>query len=184
MKGRVLNRELLPGNACFGCGHRNPHGIGIEVFEAGAGPSGLTARFEPPPRAGGFPGLTHGGALFTAMDCLATWVVLLRGPQDDRYWLLGSSEVSFRRGARVGEPLRLVGRLLPEEADAEGPGGEEALLVRVVTENEGGQRVAEARFREVPVSAEKLRSVAGIREIPDAWRSLVEREREAEGGER
>ena len=177
MSERLLNRDLLPGNDCFGCGHENPRGLRIEVTEGEAEGDGLVARFVPPSHATGFPGITHGGALFTAMDCLATWVVALRGPQDDRYWLLGSSDVSYRKAAAAGTPLRLAGRL----AGTESGDGRDRLLVHVEIRDEDGDLVAEGEFREVPVTAEKLRLLAGVEEIPEAWRSLFERR---EGGGR
>lgn len=171
MDGRTLNRDLLPGNRCFGCGHENPHGLRIEVTDDGGDAGSLSARFEPPEHASGFPGLTHGGALFTAMDCLATWVVVLHGPRDGRYRLLGSADVSYRKGAPVGRPLRLVGQLVePEESD-----GGDVVVVHVEVEDGAGQRVAEGDFHEVPVGPEKFRRIAGIEEIPEAWKDLFER---------
>lgn len=178
MSEHVLNRDLLPGNACFGCGHENPHGLRIEVVEDGSGRASLAARFEPPEHAGGFPGLTHGGALFTAMDCLATWVVAAFGPRDGRYRLLGSADAAYRKAAPVGRPLRLEGRLLREEgagdgedSDADAPG---VLRVRVRVEDRAGDLVAEGTFTEVPVTPERLRALAGIDEIPPAWQRLFE----------
>ena len=171
MSADVLNRDLLPGNDCFGCGHENPHGLRVEVTDDGADPDGLTGRFVPPSHATGFPGITHGGALFTAMDCLATWVVALRGPQDDRYWLLQSSDLSYRKAAPAGKPLRLAGRLVGRESSE----GRERLLVRVEIRDEEGDMVAEGDFHEVPVTGEELRQLAGIEGIPDAWRGLFER---------
>ena len=177
MSERLLNRELLPGNDCFGCGHDNPRGLQIEVTDGEEEGEGLAGRFVPPTHATGFPGITHGGALFTAMDCLATWVVALQGPQDDRYWLLESSDVSYRKAAPAGEPLRLAARL----AGRESSDGRQRLLVRVEIRNVDGDLVADGEFREVPVTAEKLRLLSGVEEIPEAWRSLFERGRSGGG---
>lgn len=170
MGERILNRDLLPGNECFGCGHENPRGLRIEVTDEAAEPDVLAGRFTPPEHANGFPGMTHGGALFTAMDCLATWTVVLRGPRDDRYWVLGSSEVAYRKPAVVGEPLRLAGRLIRPEEE-----GGERLVVGVEVEDREGDLVAEGRFHEVPVTAERIRRVTGTAEIPEEWRTLFER---------
>lgn len=170
MSQRILNRDLLPGNECFGCGHENSHGLHIEVVEGGPRPESLTARFRPPSHSGGFPGITHGGALFTAMDCLATWVVAVFGPRDDRYWLLGSSDVTYRRPAPVGEHLRLAGWLVGED----GPGDGDALDVHVEIESPVEELVAEGEFHEVGVSPEKFRHLSGVTEVPEAWRGLFE----------
>lgn len=177
MSERILNRDLLPGNQCFGCGHENPHGLHIEVVDDGPRPGSLAARFRPPAHSSGFPGITHGGALFTAMDCLATWVVATFGPQDERYWLLGSSDVSYRRPAAVGDSLRLAGWLVGGDA-AEG----DTLDVHVEIESSDGELVAEGEFHEVGVSPEKFRHLSGVQEIPAAWRDLFERPGEGTAG--
>lgn len=178
MNEKILNRDLLPGNECFGCGHENPHGLQIEVVDEADAASTLAARFEPPDHATGFPGLTHGGALFTAMDCLATWVVVLFGPNDDRYWLLGSADVSFRRAASVGERLELSGRLVEQGS----PEGSEQLLVRIRIRTADGQLVAEGDFEEVPVSPEKFKHVAEVAAIPEPWKVLFEDAEATRGG--
>lgn len=179
MSERILNRDLLPGNECFGCGHENPNGLHIEVTDEGEHSKSLVGRFEPPEHLSGFPGITHGGALFTAMDCLATWVVAVFGPRDERYWLLGSSEVGYRRPAAVGDSLRLSGRLVEGNGDAL---DDDTLDVHVRIESSDGQLVAEGEFHEIGVSPEKFAHLAGTSEIPRAWRNLFERPGEEPGG--
>lgn len=171
MSEEILNRALLPGNTCFGCGHGNPRGLQIEVTRDGGSPERLAGRFTPPEHASGFPGVTHGGALFTAMDCLATWVVALLGPTDERYWLLGSADVSYRNPAHPGEALELAGWLLEEGAGEDG----EPVTVGCEVGNPGGDLVAEGEFTEIPVSPETFERVADVDEVPRAWRDLFER---------
>lgn len=178
MSEEILNRELLPGNGCFGCGHENPSGLKIEVIRDPVSPDRLAGRFTPPEHASGFPGVTHGGALFTAMDCLATWVVVLLGPTDERYWVLGNADVSYRRPTHPGQRLRLSGGLVERDSDDDS----EAVTVHVTVETPDDELAVEGDFREVPVPPEKFRHMTGIEQIPEAWTTLFER---AEGeGER
>ena len=167
MTDDLLNRALLPGNTCFGCGHENEHGLRIEVRRGGAADH-LIARLDPPAHASGFPGLTHGGVLFTAMDCLATWVVALLREGPKSYWLLGGANISYRKAAPVGRPLELTGRLVAPKPESR------VVVVRVEARDAGGDLVAEGEFREVPVAPEKFRRLAGINEVPPGWRALFE----------
>ena len=80
MTEEPLNISLLPGNVCFGCGHANHHGLKIEIARHPAKPETLRGRFDPADYMIGFPGITHGGAIYTAMDCLSTWVASVLGP--------------------------------------------------------------------------------------------------------
>ncbi len=164
----ILNRERLPGNACFGCGHENPHGLRIEVMLDDGDPRGLQAAFRPSAHASGFPGLTHGGALFTAMDCLATWVMAVLGPRDGKYWLLGAATVAYHRAAPVGHELTLRARLVDSQPE---PGRGR---VHAEARDQRGRLVAEAEFTEVPVPPEQFRHIAGMTEIPAEWRTLFE----------
>lgn len=165
----ILNRDWLPGNVCFGCGHENHHGLRIDVTLDPDDPHALTGTFRPPEHASGFPGVTHGGALFTAMDCLATWVMAVFGPRNARYWLLASATVTYHRAARVGDTFTLHGRLA-EPGPADGRGA-----VHAEVRDQQGRVVAEADFTEVAVPPEQFRHIAGIAEIPPAWRALFER---------
>src|SRR5262245_28072250 len=79
----ILNRELLANNTCFGCGLENPTGLHIEIYHEPGSQGTLRARFTPTENMGGFPGVTHGGAIYTALDCLSTWVATLLGPRSE-----------------------------------------------------------------------------------------------------
>lgn len=77
---QILNRDLLPNNQCFGCGLENPAGLRIEVIRDPGSAVTLRAHFLPSPGVAGFPGITHGGAIYTALDCLsANWRFFLSG---------------------------------------------------------------------------------------------------------
>ena len=87
----VLNRALLPGNTCFGCGHHNAAGLHIDVVRDPEEAQVLRGRFEPTADMIGFPGIVHGGAIFTALDCLSTWVAIVLGPNREAAWVLRSA---------------------------------------------------------------------------------------------
>ena len=74
MSKAIINKLLLDDNDCFGCGHANPHGYKIEVYEEEGVVDELFGHFDPPDHAIGFPGVTHGGAIYTVFDCIAAWV--------------------------------------------------------------------------------------------------------------
>src|SRR5262245_64921778 len=105
----ILNRELLPDNTCFGCGHDNAHGLRIEVGRDPASEAILIGRFTPTAAMAGFPGMTHGGAIYTALDCLSTWVATLLGPHREAGWLLRSASATYHKPAPTGLCLNLSG---------------------------------------------------------------------------
>ena len=163
----LLNRDLLPDNRCFGCGLLNPHGLRIEVVsDPDAGPA-LRARFQPTADMTGFPGLTHGGAIFTALDCLSTWVATLHGPNRSAAWVLRSANVTYLKPAPASEALTLLGRI-HEQAGAWDP-----LLVRGEASRGDGTICVQGEFKVVPLSAEKFTAIAGIDRMPDNWRAFL-----------
>lgn len=166
MSGVPLNEALLPGNACFGCGLANPAGMHLHVRRDDDDASRLLAHFDPPAHARGFPGLTHGGALFTVMDCLATWVVATLREGERSFWLLGGARVEYRKAAPIGRPLELAGWLGAARE------GSRTALVHVEARDAAGDVVAVAEFTEVPVAPDRFRQLAGVDEIPAAWREL------------
>lgn len=69
----MLNKSLLPDNHCFGCGHENANGLKIEVSRDPENENRVIVTFQPENHMIGFPGMTHGGVIYTALDCLASW---------------------------------------------------------------------------------------------------------------
>ncbi len=51
---------------CYGCGHANPHEMGIRTHWNG---SEGVCRFSPPPEQVGYPGIVYGGLLACVVDC-------------------------------------------------------------------------------------------------------------------
>ena len=165
----LLNRDLLPDNRCFGCGLHNPHGLRIEVSGDAPREGELRARFAPTPEMTGFPGITHGGAIYTALDCLSTWVAAVLGPNPGAAWILRSGSVTYHRPAREGEPLDLYGSI------KEAAGSWEPLTVATRAVRSDGEVCVTAEFKVVPLPPEKLKSIAGLEEIPANWKAFLER---------
>jgi acyl-coenzyme A thioesterase PaaI-like protein len=161
-----LSDQLLPGNACFGCGPENPQGLAITVFRDPERSDRLCGELDPQPHMTGFPGITHGGAIYTALDCMATWsgMVLRR---TKAMWLLRSATMTYHRPAMQGRPISL-------SATLEETGGEwQAIRVRGEARNADGELLAEGTFKVVPVPPEKFKTLAGVTTLPDGWAKWV-----------
>jgi acyl-coenzyme A thioesterase PaaI-like protein len=163
----VLNRELLPDNTCFGCGHDNHGGLRIEVVRDERDHRVLRGQLVPTEGMQGFPGITHGGVIFTALDCLSTWVATLLGPNRSAGWILRSASVVYKKPAPAGQPLTLVGRI------QEQGGSWDPLTVRTEARRPDGALCVEADFKVVPLGPEKLAEIAGTDGIPENWRIFL-----------
>ena len=101
-----LAREkfVLARNVCFGCGEANSHGLQVSIRRNPTAPQRLLGEFRPGPEIVGLPGVTHGGAIYTAMDCMATWsgMVLKR---TKAMWVLRAAATTYHRPAVEGAPI-------------------------------------------------------------------------------
>ncbi len=162
-----LGHRLFPGNACFGCGQHNPTSLGLEVRRDPGDPAGVLGSFRPTERTAGFPGIAHGGALYTVLDCLATWTVSLLRPEPAALWLLRSAEMTYHRPAPVDGLLSLRGAILEEGAPWS------AVLVSAQARDADGGLVAEGRFKEIPITEERFAQVTGGAALPPAWAEFL-----------
>jgi acyl-coenzyme A thioesterase PaaI-like protein len=169
MAPELLNDELLRENACFGCGLTNPDGLKIRVYRDAANAARLLGEFEPSPRMAGFPGITHGGAIFTALDCMASWagMILRAGPK--AIWVLRSASVKYRQPAFQEAPLKLSAEIEEQGADWD------AIVVRTEACDSQGRRLVEGRFNVVPLPPDRFLKIAGIREMPENWSVWIDR---------
>ena len=165
----VVNRALLTGNTCFGCGHENHSGLMIEIFQNVGTPEVLRGRFMPTTAMTGFPGIVHGGTVFTALDCLSTWVAMLLGPNPQAAWVLRSANAEYHRPASADEPLSLVGWV------KESGGPWDPLTVRTEARRSDGVVCVDGDFRVVPLSADRLATIAGLERLPENWSSFLSR---------
>jgi len=167
MSQSILNRQLLPANTCFGCGHDNPHGLHIEVRLDPDDESLVRGAFVPREHMTGFPAVVHGGALFTALDCLATWVVSLNRRERDALWLLRSASTRFHKPASAGRELALSGRIVEEDGEWE------PVVVHTEARDHAGDLVVECDFKEVPLPVEKFKRLTGLDALPANWATFL-----------
>lgn len=164
----ILNRDLLPGNPCFGCGVDNPGGLHLEIVRDEGRTDRLLATLQPSTEMVGFPGITHGGVIYTAMDCLAAWVPTVLRPEARSIWILRSASIRYRRPALAGRRLALSGAIASEGSPRE------PMVVHTEARDDAGTLLAEADFQVVPLPPERFAGVAGLPEVPENWRRLLE----------
>jgi acyl-coenzyme A thioesterase PaaI-like protein len=169
MDQSLINKQLLEDNACFGCGHANPRGLHIEVMRDPSHPDQLIGVFQPTQDLTGFPGITHGGAIYTALDCLSTWVASLMGPEQQVFWVLRSAEMAYYKPAKPGQTLRLTGKI---DTSAK---TQRSVIVHAEARDESGDLVAEGRFREVPLGIAEFKQIVGLETIPENWMDFIKR---------
>ncbi len=88
---------------CFVCGPENPVGLRLTFrLEDGA----CVSEFTPDENHVGYPGVVHGGMIYSAMDdVMANWLYL-RGARA----YTARCEIRYHEPIAVGQALRLVGR--------------------------------------------------------------------------
>jgi uncharacterized protein (TIGR00369 family) len=89
---------------CFGCGPLNEEGLRLH-FEPG--PEGSVAEFVVPNRYQSWSGMAHGGVVALLLDEAVGWAAWHAGHPG----VTGRLQVSFRRPLKLGEPLRIVGKV-------------------------------------------------------------------------
>ena len=163
MTQNLLNTELLPENVCFGCGQDNPNGLHVAVFRDPRDPKRIFGKFDPQDYMIGFPGITHGGAIYMALDCMASWCgMLLR--KTKAMWILRSATMKYHRPAFQGHPISLSATIEEENDDQW-----KAIEVRAEARDSEGNLLAEGNFKVIPVSPEKFKAITGIDELPENW---------------
>ena len=73
---------------------------------SGAERATSSGEFRPRPEVAGIPGITHGGALYTTMDCMATWAGMAL-KRTKALWVLRSATMTYHRPAHAGDPISL-----------------------------------------------------------------------------
>jgi len=163
MDSSQLDEELnLAGNVCFGCGQKNPEGLNISVYRDPEDTNRILGEFQPEDHMIGFPGITHGGAIYTALDCMATWSgMVLR--KTKALWVLRSATMKYHQPAFQGNSIFL-------EASIEKQGGEwEAIEVRAVARDPEDNLLTEGRFKVIPLPPERFKTMTEIDELPEGW---------------
>ncbi len=162
-----INIAHLEHNSCFGCGHENPHGLKIAVYHHDNDSRKLRAELRPNEHTTGFPGITHGGALYTAMDCLCAWTsTILR---DERaIWILGTATITYRSPMPASGVIQLESSIVNEKGEWR------PMEIAVTARSESGTVYAEGSFANVPLEVERFKALVGISELPSGWQTLLD----------
>lgn len=163
----ALNRDLLANNTCFGCGLENANSLQLEIRRDPASATQLAGRFMPAEHMAGFPNITHGGAIYTALDCLSTWVATLLGPNRQAAWVLRSAQTTYHRPAPIARPLTLAGWI------KEQGGSWDPLLVQTEARGANDEVCVEAQFKVVPLTQARFAEIAGIAALPPNWQAFL-----------
>lgn len=91
---------------CFVCGPKNPEGLHVTYHRDGA--DGCHAEYVALPTHEGWPGIVHGGLLFTLMDEALAWALCYAG----LHGVTGKAESRFREPVAVGTRLMVTGRII------------------------------------------------------------------------
>jgi uncharacterized protein (TIGR00369 family) len=89
---------------CFGCGEQNEDGLRMRFAPT---EEGSVCEFEVPDRYQSWQGMVHGGVVALMLDEAVGWA----GWHAGRPGLTGRLEVRYRRPLRLGERVRVVGRV-------------------------------------------------------------------------
>ncbi len=90
---------------CYVCGVDNTAGLRLPFRKDEGG--GSRAEYQAQPEHAGWPGIIHGGLLFTLMDEAVAWACTYSGSR----CVTAKAEARFRAPARVGMPLVITGRV-------------------------------------------------------------------------
>jgi len=89
---------------CFGCGPLNLEGLRL-IFTPG--PDGSVAEYLVPDRFQSWAGMAHGGIVALMLDEAVGWAAWHAGHPG----VTGRLQVSYRRPLRLGESVRIVGKV-------------------------------------------------------------------------
>lgn len=92
---------------CFACGVDNTCGLGMTFYEVGAGR--VLAEYSVPDIYQGFPGVVHGGIVFTMLDEVLGRVTMVG--DHTKFAMTAKVEVRFRKPVPIGEPLQIHGKV-------------------------------------------------------------------------
>lgn len=168
MSIELINRDFLEGNDCFGCGHLNENGLKIEVFRDSEDKTRLIGRLEPKRHMTGFPGMTHGGVIYTALDCLASWTPTILLSEMKAAWVLKSASIKYLRPALGFGSITLSAGLIKGTVSTWQP-----VSVQAEARDEAGTLLVSGRFKMMPLSVDRFKKVADLDEIPLNWQRLL-----------
>ena len=165
MLARALNEEYLVGNTCFGCGLENPEGLQIRIYRDGDRDDRLVGRYVPRPTHAGFPFIVHGGVQFTALDCMAGWMMFILRSPGQMMPLTTSASMRFVRPVLTHEPLDLEAQVTRAGASPRDP-----VLITTAVKSPKGEVLSSGEFEYVLLPVEKFLKAVGTASLPDTYR--------------
>jgi len=98
-------KEVAKYSGCFVCGDKNESGLKARFFYDGEQAVTEVVALE---QFEGYRGIYHGGVITTLLDEVMIKAILAQ----DKYVVTAELTVRFRRPARTGDKIRLVGRVI------------------------------------------------------------------------
>ena len=105
----MTERERIA-TRCFGCGPDNPSGLHLHFDRDGEGRVASTVTLDED--LCGWDGVAHGGIVSLLLDEVTSWCVALC--LAERWFVTRALNVRFLRPTPVGQPLRLLARLVED----------------------------------------------------------------------
>ncbi len=167
-KDFIINRDLMPGNDCFGCGLENPDSMGVKLRDRTDGIEGLIGQFKAPEHALAFPNIVHPGAFFTSMVCLSVWTPYRLRKKTKAIWFLTDSQLAFRKAAMLKDQHSLRSHIIKETAQWQ------PLVIGVEALDNDGDILIEGEFTIHPFSPELAMEIAGVDKMPDNWQYFLD----------
>ncbi len=134
---------------CFVCGLENPFGLGLRFFQTDE--DEVTATYIVPERYQGYPGVVHGGIVAAMLDEASGRALMGTDPETARFMYTARLEVKYRQNVPVGEPLRLVGKVVKNKR--------RTAVAQAFIYDQNEKVLAEAEALLVEVPAEVLQSI-------------------------
>jgi len=162
---QALNEELLKGNTCFGCGPDNPDGLRIRIFRDPANASRLVGTWRTRDTLAGFPQIVHGGLQFTALDCLAGWVMFVLRQPGRMMPLTKNAATQFLKPARLGLEFSLSAEVVREASSPR-----DSYAIRGELRDPEGLLLTQVDFDYVLVPQTMFMKAVGLDRMPDTYR--------------
>jgi len=101
--------KALNDHNCFGCGALNDIGLHLEFYRIGDSDAVWT-EWMPTKSYEGYGGMIHGGIICTLLDEVTAWSLYAR----NTWAVTAKMHTNFRKPLKVGEMVRLVGKVTRE----------------------------------------------------------------------
>lgn len=157
-----LNETMFPRGGCIGCGVANTKGFRLRIFNDPKNPCGLLGHVRAPEHGTGWPGVAHGGVLFTVLDCLSAWTALILRQDKNLLSVTRSAQIQYRRPAHPGEELFLNGIIKNEK-------GKNGLTTFGEIHNANHQILAELQADLALLKIATFKKLLGLKALPEDY---------------